>query len=124
MNPQAITSMYGEFPSLSGSELTDIHVKRDEPRVSLKLVTNKKPTNCPKRWPKNYDEVYIELSFIGVINLSFCQWGHENIIDEFYFEDVGELVSVQFSCKNRAALKFSCDWIRIESVTYGHVGSP
>ncbi|RQS04887.1 hypothetical protein DIE07_27915 [Burkholderia sp. Bp9002] len=123
MNPQAITSMYGEFPSLGGSELTDIHIKRDEPRVLVKLVTKEKPTNCPKRWPKDYDEVFIEFSFIGVGHLSFDQWGHENIIDELELKDVDERVAVRFSCKNQAVLKFSCDWIRIESIAYGFVGS-
>lgn len=124
MNPQAITSMYGEFPSFSGSELADVHVKRDEPRLSVKLITKEKPKACPDRWPKDYDVVHIELSFIGVSRLSFSQWGHENIVDMFELDDIDESVSVQFLCKNQVTLTFSCDWIRVESVTYGRVGSP
>ncbi|CAJ96888.1 Hypothetical protein H16_B2106 [Cupriavidus necator H16] len=124
MNPKAMISIYGEFPSLSGSELSDVHVKRDEPRLSVKLITEEKPKSCPDRWPKNYDVVHIKLSFVGLSCLSFSHWGHENIIDKFEWEDMEESVSVRFVCKNQTTLAFSCDWIRIESITYGHVGSP
>jgi len=124
MNPQAITSIYGEFPSLVGTELTEVRVARDEPRISIRLATGKKPTKHPTRWPQNYDEVYIGISFIGVSDLSFCQWGCKNIVDEVDLKDIDDRVFVRFSCKNNVALKFSCDWIRIESVACGFVGSP
>jgi len=124
MNPQALTTMYGKFPLLSGTELTEVHIKQDEPRVSIKLITQEKPTTCPKRWPKEYDEVFIGLSFIGVRHLSFSDWGHENIVDEFLWQDVDEAVAVRISCRNHTKLTFTCDWTRIESVTYGLVGSP
>lgn len=124
MNPQAITSIYGEFPSLVEAELTEVRVARDEPRISIRVATKRKPIKPPVRWPQNFDEVYIGISFIGVSDFSFCQWGRENIIDEVDLKDIDVRVSVRFSCKNHVALKFTCDWIRIESVTCGLVGSP
>ncbi|WP_247682130.1 immunity 50 family protein [Burkholderia sp. Tr-862] len=124
MNPQAITSIYGEFPSLVEAELTEVRVARDEPRISIRVATKRKPIKQPARWPQNFDEVYIEISFIGVSDFSFCQWGRENIVDEVDLKDIDDRVSVRFSCKNNVALKFSCDWIRIESVACGIVGSP
>lgn len=39
MNPQALTSMYGEVPDFAGSEISEINFKRDEPRVSIKFLT-------------------------------------------------------------------------------------
>jgi len=124
MNPQAITSIYGEFPSLVEAELTEVRITRDEPRISIRVATKRKPIKPPVRWLQNFDEVYIEISFIGASDFSFCQWGHENIIDEVDLKDIDDRVSVRFSCKNHVALKFTSDWIRIESVTCGLVGSP
>ncbi|WP_407045209.1 Imm50 family immunity protein [Burkholderia ambifaria] len=77
MNPQAVTSIYGEFPSLVGAELTEVRVARDEPRISITLATRQKPTKHPTRWPQNYDEVYIGISFVGVCDFSFFQWGQK-----------------------------------------------
>ena len=124
MNPKALTSMYDDFPALNGSELTDVHVKRDEPRLSIKLITKEKPKISPHRWPKNYDVVYLELSFIGMSSLLFDRWGIENIVERFELEDVKEIASVRFLLKNQATLTFSCDWIRVESIAYGFIGSP
>ncbi|UEP35151.1 immunity 50 family protein [Burkholderia ambifaria] len=123
MNPQAITSIYGVFPSLVGAELTEVRVARDEPRISIRLATGQKPTKHPTRWPQNYDEVYIGISFVGVCDFSFFQWGQKNIVEEVDLKDMDDRVSVRFSCKNQVALKFSCDWIRIEGVAWGYVGS-
>ncbi|WP_448168041.1 immunity 50 family protein [Burkholderia ambifaria] len=123
MNPQAITSIYGEFPSLVGTELTEVRVARDEPRISIRLATGQKPTKHPTRWPQNYDEVYIGISFVGVCDFSFFQWWQKNIVEEVDLKDMDDRVSVRFSCKNQVALKFSCDWIRIEGVAWGYVGS-
>ncbi|KAB0651267.1 hypothetical protein F7R23_22850 [Burkholderia diffusa] len=124
MNPQALVSLYGKFPSFDGAELIDVHFKCDDPLVAVKFVTREKPKAWPKRWPSDYGEVLVGLSFIGVSRLSFEQWGYENVVDKFELKDVGEGVFVRISCKNEAALTFSCDWIRIESVTYGNIGSP
>lgn len=124
MNAQAIISLYGEFPAFNGAEITDVHIKRDEPRILVKLITKEKPKTCPKRWPSDYDEVFIGLSFIGMSGLLFSQWESENVIEEIGLKDVGERVSVRFLCKNQATLTFSCDWIRFESITYGYVGTP
>ncbi|WP_175700552.1 immunity 50 family protein [Burkholderia ambifaria] len=124
MNPQAITSIYGEFPSLIGAELTEVRVARDEPRISIRFATGRRPIKHPARWPQNYDEIYIEISFVAVSDFSFCQWGYKNIVEEVDLNDIDGRVSVRFYCKNQVALKFSCDWIRVESIAYGYVGNP
>jgi hypothetical protein len=123
MNPQAITSIYGEFPSHIGAELTEVRVARDEPRISVRFATERRPIKHPARWPQNYDEIYIGISFVGVYDFSFFQWGQKNIVEEVDLKDIDDRVSVRFSCKNQVTLKFSCDWIRIEGVAWGYVGS-
>jgi hypothetical protein len=124
LNPQAIISLYGKVPQLVGSEVLNLEVKRDEPRLAMKLMTDRKPLSSPARWPKNYDVVYVGLSFIGVRNLSLTNWGHENVIEALIFSDNDESTSVHVSCKNKAEISFVCDWVRIEGVTYGQIGSP
>lgn len=124
MNPQALTSLYGNFPSLEGSELIAVNFRRDDPLLTAKFATTRKPTVSPKRWPQHYDEVIIEFSFIAVDRLSFREWGHRNSITGFGCRSVDARASVQIFCDNGAALEFLCDWIRIESVNYGLTGTP
>ncbi|MEX3970509.1 immunity 50 family protein [Paraburkholderia caribensis] len=121
---QAIVSTYGDFPSLRGARITEIRFKEGEPRLLVKLVTIQKPKSSPRRWPKDYDQVYLNLSFIGTRNLKFEQWAHNNIIDTFDLEDVGESVVVKAKCLSGAELTFLCDWINIESITHGYLGTP
>jgi hypothetical protein len=124
MNPQALTSLYGDFPSFDGAELIGANFRCDDPLLTVKLVTRDKPKVSPKRWPDHYDEIIIEISFIGVSRLLLRSWGYKNSIDRFELTLVDDHASVRISCENEAALEFLCDWIRIESVAYGLVGTP
>ncbi|WP_350029816.1 immunity 50 family protein [Caballeronia sp. INDeC2] len=124
LNPQAVVSTYGDFPSLRGARLTEARFKEGEPRLLVKLVTGQKPKSPPRRWPKDYDQVYLELSFIGIRGMRFEQWAHDNIVDTFDFEDVGESVVVRVKCLSGTELAFLCDWINIESITHGYLGTP
>ncbi|WP_296227821.1 immunity 50 family protein [Ralstonia sp. UBA689] len=124
MNPQALTSLYGDFPSLNGAELIDANFQCNEPLLTAKFVTREKPRASPKRWPQHYDEVIIELSFIGVRRLLFREWDYKNTIDRFELDFAGNRASVRISCESGAALEFLCDWMRIESVNYGLIGTP
>lgn len=124
MNPQALTSLYGDFPSFDGAELIAAHFRCDDPLLTVKFVTKEKPATSPKRWPHRYDEVIIELSFIGVRRLLLHNWGYKNIVDIFELNLVGDCASIRISCENKATLEFFCDWIRVEGVTYGHTGNP
>ncbi|HVW50484.1 MAG TPA: immunity 50 family protein [Trinickia sp.] len=123
-NPQALTALYKNELPLDGAELVEIQMKRDEPRLMVRLMTTDKPTSSPNRWPKDYDVVSISLSFIGVRKLSINQWGHDNTEATFQFTSEDGAASVTIDCKNGASLTFVCDWVRVEGVTYGHLGSP
>ncbi|WP_428839791.1 Imm50 family immunity protein [Burkholderia ambifaria] len=62
---------------LIGAELTEVRVARDEPRISVRFATERRPIKHPARWPQNYDEIYIGISFVGVCDFSFFQWGQK-----------------------------------------------
>jgi len=124
MNPQALTSMYGGVPDFSGSEISEIYFKRDEPRLSVKLLAQNKPMSSPVKWPEKYDQVCIELSFIGSRCVSFSEWGHENVVCEMLFDVVSHVVAVTIRCANNSRLEFLCDWVRVESIRYGLMGTP
>ena len=85
LNPQALLSLYGEFPSLSGAEIIEFFLKRDEPRVLMKIMTESKPKDVPARWPEKYDVIYLSLSFIGTREITASGWGQSNIMDRFDF---------------------------------------
>jgi hypothetical protein len=123
LNLQAITSLYGEIPPFGGFEIINIHLGRDEPMLLFNLMTTNKPKSCPKRWPETYDVVYIDLSFIGVSKLSLERWNHNNIIKRFTLEDNDNFVSIRVLCSNAALIAFCCEWIHIENITYGHIGT-
>ena len=124
MNPQALTSMYEGVPNFLDSEISEVNFKRDEPRLSVKLITQNKPRKSPAKWPEKYDQVCVELSFIGSRCVSFSEWGHENVVCEMLFDVVDDFVTVTILCANKSRLKFTCDWVRVESVRYGLIGTP
>ncbi|WP_395316828.1 immunity 50 family protein [Variovorax sp. UC74_104] len=124
LNPQALISLYGEFPSLIGSEITEFALKRDEPNALIKIMTEGKPKYAPVRWPEDYDVVYLGLSFIGIKKMAASNWGRANVVDQFELEEVGGLMAVRVSCENGLSISFDCDWISIDSVVPGSIGSP
>lgn len=124
LNPQALLSLYGEFPSLIDSEIIEFLLKRDEPRVSMKIMIKSKPKKAPARWSKNYDIVYLGISFIGAKRIITSGWGHTNIVNQFDAKNSDDLVSVHISCEKDISISFDCDWISIDSLTPGKTGSP
>ncbi|WP_093301823.1 immunity 50 family protein [Variovorax sp. NFACC27] len=124
LNPQALLSLYGEFPSLSGSEIIEFLLRRDEPHALIKVMTESKPKYAPVRWPKNYDVIYLGFSFIGVKRMAASNWGRANVVDQFEFEEMDALMSIRVSCKNGFSISLDCDWISIDSVVPGCIGSP
>lgn len=124
LNPQTLFSVYGEFPSLNGSEIVEILLKRDEPRVSIKIMTGNKPKNAPARWPRSFDVIYLGISFIGAKKITQTGWGHTNTVDKFNIENSSDSASVLISCKNDFSFSFDCDWISVDSLVPGSIGTP
>ncbi|WP_093222440.1 MULTISPECIES: immunity 50 family protein [unclassified Variovorax] len=124
LNPQALSSLYEGFPSLDDSEIMEVTMKRDEPRVLIKFMIDNKPARPPARWPENYDVVYLALSFIGVRKFSATGWQKKNVATQFLLKNIDDLVSVCISGKEDLSVSFDCDWISVESVVPGSIGSP
>jgi hypothetical protein len=122
MNPQALTMLYGSDAPFDGAEIIEIQLKRDEPRVSLTIMTTQKPLSHPNRWPEDYDVVYLNFSFIGVFDLSISGWGYDNTIASFASTVVGDISSILINCKEGASVVFKCGWVRVEGVSYGYLG--
>ncbi|AJK50763.1 immunity 50 family protein [Burkholderia plantarii] len=123
MNPQALTALYGNDAPLAGASIVEVQLKRDEPRLSMRIMITQKPLSQPNRWPKDYDVVYINLSFIGVSGLSIGEWGHDNIVATFVSTVTDNDVSIKINCKEGASIALKCDWVRVEGITYGYLGS-
>lgn len=124
LNPQALLSLYEEFPSLNGCEVMEILFKRDEPKVSIKIMTGDKPKHIPVRWPQSFDVIYLGISFVGVRSIVQRGWGHANIVDQFKIEKSSDSASLLISCSNDFSLSFDCDWISVDSVVPGSIGTP
>ena len=123
MNPQALAALYGSDAPLDGAEIVEVQLKRDEPRLSVKITTTQKPLSPPRRWPKDYDVVYLNLSFIGVCDLSIGGWGHDNIVATFISTVADNVASITINCNEGASIAFKFDWVRVEGITYGNLGS-
>ncbi|KWF78108.1 hypothetical protein WL93_25640 [Burkholderia diffusa] len=123
MNPQALAEFYGSDVPLEGAEIVEVQLKRDEPRLSVRIMTTRRPLSQPNRWPKDYDVVYLSLSFIGVSGLSIEGWGHDNIVESFVSTVADNVASIAINCKEGASIAWKCDWIRVEGITYGLLGS-
>ncbi|GMG92742.1 immunity 50 family protein [Cupriavidus metallidurans] len=123
VNPQALTALYGSEVPLVGAEIVEVHLKRDEPRLSVRIMTTRKPLSQPNRWPKDYDVVYLGLSFIGVSGISIDGWGHDNMVATFESTITDNVASIEINCKEGLSIELKCDWVRVEGVTYGNLGS-
>ena len=123
MNPQALTVLYGSEAPLDGAEILEVQLKRDEPRLSVRIMTTQKPVSQPNRWPKDYDVVYLSLSFIGVSGLSIGGWGYDNIVASFVSTVADNVAAITINCKEGASIALKYDWVRVEGITYGNLGS-
>jgi len=56
--------------------------------------------------------------------VSFSGWGHANVVCEILFDVVDDVAAVTIHCENNSRLKLICDWVRVESVRYGLIGTP
>ncbi|MDS0794830.1 immunity 50 family protein [Burkholderia pseudomultivorans] len=122
MNPQALTALYGSDVPLDGAEIVEVRLGRDEPRLSVRIMTARKPLSPPSRWPTDYDVVYLNLSFIGASDLSLEGWGRDNVIATFSSTVTDNGMSITIHCREGVSIALKCDWVRVEGVAYGYLG--
>jgi hypothetical protein len=119
LNPQALTSLYGEFPSFIGGFIHFVKLARDDPRISINIQLDKLPERRPAKWGSACNSVYIELSFIGVSSLKINDWHGSNVIKNFSIKESGSHASVYIDAEDKTEISFLCEWIRVERVTAG-----
>lgn len=123
MNPQAFISIFGDIPSLDTSELLDVQLRRDGPMLFLRLLTKEIIKIKPKRWDK-WDVVYVEISFLGIRNLTINGFGTTNRINQFEINNGEDDGLLEIRCNNQMYIKCSFDWARVEQISPGLIGSP
>lgn len=121
MNPQAIVNIFGGMPEFIDSELMNVELRREGPCLFVRLMTKESVENKPERWDK-WDVIYIEMSFIGVRNLSIKDFGTDHIINQFEINEVGEDGSLKITCNNHMQIECIFEWARIEKVSPGLLG--
>ena len=123
LNPQALTSIFGNIPVFEGSELVDIQLKRDGPILFMTLMTKEEVKTKPKRWD-HWDVVYIQLSFLTIRNLDIKGWGKDNIVTQFELSDNMENNSLEIKGNNGLRINTNFEWVNVEKVTPGLIGLP
>lgn len=108
---------------MSDSEVLEVLLKRDEPRVSIKLMTEKKPKNPPARWAKTCDVIYLGVSFLGVKKLVVTDWDHTNTMSQIDIQTADDVASAHIHCIEGFSMAFNCEWISIDSLVPGSIGS-
>lgn len=121
MNHQALTTIFGEFPTFVHSEVLDVQLQRDGPTLSIRLLTKELVRNKPKRWSE-WDVVYVELSFFSVQNLKIIDYGTNNTIVQFKVKNTEEEGVLNITCDNGMTITCTFDWIRVEKITPGLIG--
>ncbi|EKF36678.1 immunity 50 family protein [Bacillus xiamenensis] len=122
MNPQAMTQIFGEIPQFKNAEIMNVDLNRDGPTLFIRLMTKDSVKNKPKRW-RDFDVVYVELSFIGVTDLKINHLGNNNIIDHFEISTTGDEGLLKINCKNQMQIETIFDWARVEQISPGLIGS-
>ncbi len=123
LNPQALLALYGDFSPLSDSEVLEILLKRDEPRVSIKLMTEKRPRNPPARLARAYDVIYLGVSYLGVKKLVATDWDHQNTVSRLSIQTSNGLASVHMHCIKGFSMIFDCEWVSIDRLVPGSIGT-
>lgn len=122
MNPQAMSQIFGEIPQFKNAEIMNVDLNRDGPTLFIRLMTKDSVKNKPKRW-RDFDVVYVELSFIGVTDLKINHLGNNNIIDHFEISTTGDEGLLKINCKNQMQIETIFDWARVEQISSGLIGS-
>jgi|SRR5581483_3138932 len=95
-NPQAISALYSEAPSLQSVHLKEIHLHRDGPRMTLMIDLSQFPDRIPARWKlRGYTFVQLQLDFWDLTSIEMIQRSMQNPVDVHIGTTGERRVSVQ-----------------------------
>lgn len=118
MNPEAITSVFGESePSLSNVKLSRGEFSDDGPTLYLSLEIDDYPSKPPIRWKRvPGNTVEIQFQCLGVQSVSMSMSSEFGKVSCVMSEAEGGLVEIHITGSTTTAL-VRCGFIRINHVT-------
>ncbi len=81
-NPQGITGIFPDGPSLTGCDIMEVICHRDGPRVIVAFDLPDYPSAPPKRWRRDdANTVQLRLQLMDVSRVELTQWTGSNLAD-------------------------------------------
>ncbi|MGY6023140.1 Imm50 family immunity protein [Streptomyces spinosirectus] len=113
VNPEALRSLYGHVPGLTGVAIRSINLNPSGPTVTLRVPSF--PESAPQEWlDSGMDAVQCQLAFLDVTEISLTRWVPPTTGDvtmEPYGDDkrmrvvaAGAGVALEFECHELAKL--------------------
>lgn len=123
INPQALINVFGDVLDLNGSELIEVRLTRDGAALFIRLQTSAKVKFKPERWSQ-FDVVYLEMSFWGIKELMINGFGTSNLINRFDIKENQSENILEIICSNQTNIRSSFDWVKVEKISPGLLGTP
>lgn len=81
-NPEVITELYYEVPSLQTIDLHEIALYEERAKMVLRADLNRFADKPPTSWIKrNYNTTYIQLDFLELKTIQITRWSTVNVVD-------------------------------------------
>lgn len=116
LNPQSLDSLYENVPELENVELFSFNLHREGSRIQICFDLPSFPDYPPARWEKSFNTAQIQLSFYGVTNFKAQEW-QENMKIMIEIKRDEKVLVVVSNPQIDLRFSFSCDLLRIESIT-------
>jgi hypothetical protein len=110
LNPQSLSSLYGNSPDLEKIEVVSIHLNRDGASLSLQWLTSELPKVLPKKWnSKTVKKVSISVEMLELTSLEMHDWGANPVGTLRFSKLAGTKSAVSFQseeCRFEAEFSF------------------
>jgi hypothetical protein len=116
-NPEAITGLFENAPSLEDVEIASITLDREGPTIALSILLRDYPTKPSPRWKRSgVNAVAMRLQLLGVSSAIIEGWSISNRATVTLKRDATDQIQVHAVGKN-LRLECSCGWLRVDGVT-------
>lgn len=97
-NPQAVSELYSDVPSLETVHLIEVLLHRDGTRMSLKVALPRFPDKPPTRWKvQGYNTVQVQLDFWTLQTILINGWSTDNLVDILILPNTNKHIHLQIS---------------------------
>ena len=120
-NPEAITTLFQNVPSLEDVEIVSITMDREGPTIMLSILLRDYPTKPSPRWNRNgVNAVALRLQLLGVVSTIIEGWSNSNRATVTLERDAADQIQVHAAGED-LRLECSCGWLRVDGVTGYHL---